>query len=35
MNKKSDEEFDNINKDQDSQYQNPESFEEMLELLQL
>ena len=31
--KKSDEEFDNINKDQDSQYQNPESFEEMLELL--
>ena len=31
--KKSDEEFDSINKDQDSQYQNPESFEEMLELL--
>ena len=31
--KKSDEEFDSTNKDQDDQYQNPESFEEMLELL--
>ena len=31
--KKSDEEFDSTNKDQDNQYQNPESFEEMLELL--
>ena len=31
--KKSDEEFHSINKDKDSQYQNPESFEEMLDLL--
>ena len=31
--KKSNEEFNNINKDQDTPHQNPESFEEMLELL--
>ena len=31
--KKSDEEFNNVNKDQDTPHKNPESFEEMLEML--